>query len=281
MSDRQARWLLIAVLLAQFILLTAQAPDADSERSRLESIVLRAVAPLAHLSKASVDGLGAIGSRFRARRTLLSENEKLRSQLEELRRERFRFLALESDLERLAEAVGYSRAAVEPEAVADIVYMHTGSWSQGLVAYLGEYDAVANQSVVSTEGLVGRVVSVAGPYARVQLVTDGAASVGAMIERTRRQGILRGLGRETLALDFVPLQEDVRTGDLVITAGIDGVYPRGIPIGTVVSVKPGSELFHDIEVRTSVDFGQLDQVYLVPRLEIPDDASQEGSVAGR
>ena len=79
------------------------------------------------------------------------------------------------------------------------------------------------------------------PTPRCSSITDRAAGVGGMILRTRRQGVVRGGGRGSggLELDYVPLQADVRPGDRVLTAGIDGVYPRGIPIGTVVSVEPG------------------------------------------
>jgi rod shape-determining protein MreC len=108
-------------------------------------------------------------------------------------------------------------------------------------------------------------MTVAGPYAKVQLVTDRNASVGAMILRTRRQGVVRGGvgGSSGLELDYVPLQADVRPGDRVLTAGIDGVYPRGIPIGTVLAVKQGGQLFHRIQLAPAVDFGTLDQVYLL------------------
>ena len=61
----------------------------------------------------------------------------------------------------------------------------------------------------------------------------------------------------------MPLQADVRVGDVVLTAGIDGIYPRGIPVGTVVAVEPGSELFHNIRLSPRVDFGVLDVVYLI------------------
>jgi rod shape-determining protein MreC len=125
---------------------------------------------------------------------------------------------------------------------------------------------------------VGRVVVVAGGFAKVQLVTDGAASVGAMIERTRRQGIVHGGEQGTLELDFVPLQADVRVGDAVVSAGIDGIFPRGLPIGKINSVEPGNELFHRIGLTPAVDFGRLDQVYLLEReslaeltLESPDE----------
>ena len=121
------------------------------------------------------------------------------------------------------------------------------------------------------DGLVGRVVVAPSPYAKVQLVTDRAASVGGMVERTRRQGVVKGSSSGSLDFAFVPLQADVRVGDLVVTAGIDGIYPRGVPIGTVVEVKPGDELFHEISLAPTVDFGVLDQVYILDRVPVPEE----------
>ncbi len=113
----------------------------------------------------------------------------------------------------------------------------------------------------------------------MQLITDRAASVGAMIERTRRQGVVRGGEGGMLEMHFVPLQEDVRIGDRVLSAGIDGVFPRGLPVGTVNLVEPGSELFHRILLRPAVDFGELDQVLVLAREPIPDEMREETSDA--
>ena len=102
-----------------------------------------------------------------------------------------------------------------------------------------------------------------------------------MILRTRRQGVVRGGGRGSggLELDYVPLQADVRPGDRVLTAGIDGVYPRGIPVGIVVSVEQGGQLFHRIQLAPAVDFGSLDQVYLLDYEAVPQKV-KEGRPGG-
>ena len=68
----------------------------------------------------------------------------------------------------------------------------------------------------------------------------------------------------------MPLQEDVRVGDRIVTAGIDGIYPRGLPVGFVVDVRPGEDLFHRIRVAPSVDFGRLDHVYLLEAGRVPE-----------
>ena len=120
--------------------------------------------------------------------------------------------------------------------------------------------------MVENRGLVGRVVAAGRGYAKVQLLTDRSSAVGAMIERTGRQGVARGDGHSGLELEYVPLQADVRPGDRVVTAGIDGIYPRGLPIGVVREVGQGAQIFATIKVAPLVDFGSLDHVFLLPPL---------------
>ena len=149
-----------------------------------------------------------------------------------------------------------------------MVYVDHASWLQTLSVH-ARAPGGARSPVTSADGLVGRVILTEGSYAKVQLVTDRASGVGAMIERTRRQGIVRGAGRDGLTLEYVPLQADVQVGDRVVTSGTDGLYPRGVPIGTVVSVEPGGELFHSVQLAPAVDFGQLDQVFLLLADSLP------------
>ncbi|MGB6362532.1 MAG: rod shape-determining protein MreC, partial [Thermoanaerobaculia bacterium] len=202
------------------------------------------------------------------------ENRRLRSEVEELRQRTIHVEGMEDSVLHLAAAVEYAAGANYPVVLADIVFIDHTSWLQTLVLLVKEGAVAVNQPAVVSEGLVGRVVVASGPYAKVQLITDRSASVGGMIERTHRQGVVRGAGRGSLELDFVPLQADVRVGDHVLTAGIDGIYPRGISVGTVVAVEPGSELFHTIRLSPSVDFGVLDAVYLIEREPVPETVKE-------
>lgn len=274
MSETRTRWLLILLVLGQLFLLAAQLPEAESRRSFLETAVLRVIAPFANVITAGAR-LGEAAVRDLAlRRTLVAENKRLRSEVEELRQRMIQLEGLKESLRHLSEAVEYADGAQYPLVVADIVFIDHTSWLQTLVLAVREGAVAVNQPVVVSEGLVGRVVVASGPYAKVQLITDRSASVGGMIERTHRQGVVRGAGRGSLQLDFVPQQADVRVGDVVLTAGIDGIYPRGIPIGTVVEVAPGSELFHSIRLSPSVDFGVVDVVYLIEREPVPETVKE-------
>ena len=271
MTEKRIRWLLVGVLVGQLMLLSAQVRSEDRNYSVLEASMLRLVAPLVRAVDGSAAAVSSLRGRFETRKALREDNEKLRGELEAMRRDRVETFGLEQKLELLSKAASYAQSSGSPPRVADVVLLDYGSWQQTLMLYVGDQGVERQQPVVTDAGLVGRVVVAAGRYAKVQMITDRSASVGAMIERTRRQGIVRGGERSFLGMDFVPLQEVVKVGDRVLTAGIDGVYPRGIPVGTVVSVRPGGELFHRISLVPAVDLGRLDQVFLLQPERVPSD----------
>ncbi len=279
MNQRWNQALLAALLLGQLILLST---NSTSRGSPLEGIVLGAVGPLAHAATLTKDSVVGLFGSFRMAGSLRQDNHRLRRELEDMHRTLVRLHGVEEELTRLSRISGYSRPEKGDFFVADVVYVDNASWLRSLVLYTGDAKPQHNQPVVTIRGLVGRVVVPADPYAKVLLITDRSASVSAMIKRTRRRGMARGAGEESLLLDNIPLQEDVRPGDEVVTAGIDGVFPRGIPIGVVTSVEPGHELFHRIRVQPHIEFALLDQVYVFNEQVVPADikevlSSKEGT----
>jgi rod shape-determining protein MreC len=280
MNGRPARWLLLALVVVQLVVISRQAGQADPTAPLAERAAVRAIGPLAGASEAVARGARGTRETLRTRRQLADENVALRERVAELERETLRRRALEHDFQRLAEAMRYSGETHHEIRVADVVYADHASWLRSLLVAVGPEGAARNQPVVVSEGVVGRVVVPGRPYAKVQLITDRASAVGAMIERTRRQGVVKGSGDGGLLLDYLPLQADVRVGDRVITAGIDGIYPRGLPIGVVRSVEPGTQLFHRIEVSPVVDFGLLDHVYLLSAIDIDPELRAPGLRGG-
>jgi rod shape-determining protein MreC len=263
MSAKRSTLALVVLLLIQLVVVSVQDDPGAARESRLRRTVLRAVAPLAGLVGSLRGGVAASVRAVRDWGSLRQQNRRLREEVAELELRLLRLYGLEGDLRRLAEAVEYERQATEPVAVADVVYSETRGLLRSLVVRLASGEAYYNQPVVVPQGIVGRVINAAGPWARVQLVTDREAWVGAMVVRTRRQGLVSGGTEGDLELEEVPLQEDVRPGDAVVTSGSDGIYPRGLPIGVVRSVEPGSELFHRIVLAPAVDPEQLTLVYLL------------------
>ena len=263
--------MLAALLAGQLILLST---SSKSRGSTLESLALGALGPIAHAATSVSDGFAGIFGSFRLARSLRQEKRELRQELESMQHDLVRLHGVEEELSRLSRVSGYTRPETGRFFVADVVYVDQASWLRTLVLYTGAAEPRHNQPVVTARGLVGRIVVPAEPYAKVLLITDRVASVSAMIQRTRRRGMIRGGGEEFLLLDNIPLQEDVRPGDPVVTAGIDGVFPRGIPIGIVIDVEPGPELFHTIRVRAHIDFALLDQVYVLTAEVVPSEIKE-------
>lgn len=281
MDERRTGWVLIVVLVGQLVFLAIQ--GARAGETRLEALGLRLLGPMARGVASVPHGMAEAREGMKLRGTLLEENQRLRREVEELRLRLLRLTDVEGEMLRLGAAVRYSTPPAGRIQAVDVVYVDHASWLRTLVLYTGAVAARKNQPVLSPGGLVGRVVLVSGPYAKVQLVTDAAAAVGGMVLRSRRQGVVRGGGRGSggLELDYVPLQADVRPGDRVVTAGIDGVYPRGIPVGTVVSVEQGGQLFHRIQLAPAAEFGALDQVYLLDYEAVPRQVKEGGADGSR
>lgn len=272
MTEKRTAWLLAALLAGQLLLLSVQAPasvEGAGGGNFLESSFLRGVAPVTRAVAAAVGAVRNFAQDWGSRKTLVRENEDLRRRLQKLEMENQRLSELQQELMSLSRALEYQRLSERDLRVADVVYADHSSWFKTFLLYVGDEPAQVNQPVISAEGLVGRVVEAVPGYAKVQLITDRSAAVGAMVRRTRRQGVVRA-GPAGLKLDFLPQQADVRAGDRVVTSGIDGIYPRGLPVGVVTSVRRGDELFYDIQVEPAVDFGLLNQVYLLSVRPLPE-----------
>ena len=141
----------------------------------------------------------------------------------------------------------------------------------------GTRDGVrADMSVIAPAGVVGRLVVPSLRSAKVQLLIDRNAAVGAIIERTRAQGVVVGSGDDKLRLDYVSEVFDVVAGDVVITSGIDGIYPKGFIIGRIESVERVGGSYKRILVKPAVDFSALEEV-LVVLTPTPARAASEGT----
>lgn len=269
MNNRRARWLLLLLLLGQFALLIPQIHHRLGASTRIERWAVASLAPFALAVRVFDRSVEELAARVVSRHQLEAENRHLQGEVQKLRSQ---LIPLESAAERarrLAEAVHYADRQGTSITAADIVYADPSSWLKTIIVYLPSGRVVANQPVVAPGGLVGRVILMAGSYAKVQLITDRAASVGAMIERTRRQGVAEGNGSATLDLSYIPLSADVRVGDRVVTAGNDGIYPSGLLVGRVKSVAPGGDLFHRVRLSPAVDFSRLVQVYILAHHPVP------------
>lgn len=261
---RRGGAVLATVLFSCVLLLSAQAPARGGRGSVLQAWVLAASEPLARatasVSRAAGSAADSVGSTLSAR----SENVRLRRDLALRDRELFR---LRAEVEQLAREGRLSAAAgALPQIVttAPVLLLQSRAGLQSAVIGAGRTrGVVAGSPIAVPEGLIGRVVVAGNRISRAQLLLDASSAAGARIVRTGELGVVRGDGRGGLRLNNVPTSSRVRAGDVIETAGIDGIYPRGIIVGRVEEVSRGSNLFLEIRVRPAARFGRLTDVLVL------------------
>jgi rod shape-determining protein MreC len=211
----------------------------------------------------SVDSVRSLWTGYVALRDVQAQNESLKRQLQTLqiqiqeeraeaqRTENFRALL------DLRSRAGLETTAAEIIAASPSVDFRTMTIDKGSSDGL-----MPDMAVISPTGVVGRVILPSRRAAKVQMLIDQNAAAGALIERTRVQGVVVGQG-QSLRMDYVPSTADVKEGDVVVTSGIDAIYPKGFVIGTVETVDRGSGTYHHIVVRPAVDFSRIEEVLVV------------------
>ncbi len=186
----------------------------------------------------------------------------LNSSYEQARQENVRLHRLLSIDESIPyNTIGARVVARTPSFLSNVIYVDRGS-RDGV-----QVDA----PVLSGEGIVGRTVLLSKHQSQVQLITNPDASIGVMLERTRVPGVLRGSGDFLLDLNYVGNSEQVDKGDVVLTSGLDGVFPKGFAIGKVVESYKGKGVFRSIKVQPFVDFMRIEEIsiLLAPKPERP------------
>lgn len=269
MSDRWNQALLVALLLLHLFLLSKQ---PATEGNRLEQGSMQVLGPLSRLVAGGTAMVGRGLDSWRLLGSLRRENAELRQELEETRSLVVRLRAAEEEL-AAKRRTSWQSPSFGETFPAEVVFIDPSSWLRVMVIHArGSERPKTSQAVVTAEGLVGRVVSPSDRFAKVLLITDRSSAVSGMIERTRRQGLVEGDGASRLWLRHIPAQYDVREGDRVITAGVDGIFPRGLPIGTVRAVEADQGIFHRIVVEPAVDFGKLETVHVLVKMALPDES---------
>lgn len=200
-------------------------------------------------------------------RQVHNENESLREEITSLDQKLIDYQEAYIENLRLRRLLDF-RSTIQTETVAAQVVLHdlTG-WFQTLMIDKGFREGIApDMAVVNDEGVVGRVLDVSDRYARVLLITDVGSSIDAIIQRNRVRGIVGGKDANTCVLKYVRGNLDVQVGDLVVSSGKDGVFPKGLRLGTVQGVfKDPLDLFQRIDIKPMVRLSALEEVLIIKR----------------
>ncbi|MBI5286307.1 MAG: rod shape-determining protein MreC [Deltaproteobacteria bacterium] len=195
------------------------------------------------------------------------ENDVLKETVARLREENHRLKEASLANERLREILSFKETTPLPFKGAEVIGIENSGWTRTAILDRGTRDGVLKDMVVITPlGIVGRVIEAHPGTSRVLLATDPRSNIDAIIQRTRVKGIVEGRGDDRLTLKYVRQTEDLQVGDIVISSGLGGVFPKGLAIGGVIKVEMAEEgFFKLVEVKPFVDFKKLEEILVVTK----------------
>ena len=217
---------------------------------------------LARVNRAAV----SVWSTYQDWKDVRAENRRLRDENQRLRVESLQVSETATENRRLRRLLALQERLPLATVSAEIIAREWGGWVRSLTVNRGRGDKVARlTAVISPEGLIGRVIEVRRGASIVQVLTDPASTVGAHVVRTRTAGIVEGDPRGLMRLRYMAREGGgIQVGDVVVTSGAGGVFPRGLPVGRVRAIDDrGSALFHYAVLTPVVDFARVDEVLLL------------------
>ena len=261
---RVRKFALLLVLVGVCLgLLTLQSRGYGSRASDLVAVV---TTPLqAGYAKLTRGALG-VWTTYLDWKNVRAENRRLRAEVQRLRVEALRVGETDDENRRLRGLLALQERLPLATVSGEIVAREWGGWIRALTVNRGRGDKIPRlTAVISPDGLIGRIVEVRPGASIIQVLTDPASTVGAHVVRTRTPGIVEGEPRGTLRFKYMARDgAAIRVGDVLVTSGQGGLFPRGIPIGRVQAIDDrGSALFNYAVLAPAVDFARVDEVLLI------------------
>ncbi|SFG76470.1 rod shape-determining protein MreC [Desulfotomaculum arcticum] len=196
-------------------------------------------------------------------------NQVLEARVSELEGKLSQYQEAQQENTRLKQLLNFndSAAANLSTLTAAVVARDSGNWFGSIIVNAGSKEGIKkDMAVITPAGLVGRVINVSADTAEVLLVTDPRSGVGCLVQDNRAPGVVEGVAGSRGELNMVHIPADMapRKGDKIITSGFGSIYPKGIPVGTVLETqKEKSGLFKMASLKPVVDFNRLEEVLII------------------
>jgi rod shape-determining protein MreC len=223
------------------------------------------LAPFEHFHHEVTETVRFVWSRYFYLVGIEAERDELVLSLKNLRAENARLIEHRHENERLRTVLAYRESNRVGGVTAEVISRDPSNWIQTITINRGSKDGVTpGLAVVDGNAIVGQTTAVTETTAKVLLLSDNASSIASVLQKNRAPGLIEGTTEDYLLMRYVEKKYDVRVGDAVISSGLDGVFPKGTQIGSVVEVdNTGLDLFQHIRVTPTVDIDRLETVYVV------------------
>src|SRR5213594_1777859 len=273
-GTRRVTLVLVALLLSALLVLPTQS----------QRLLQHIGVPLAPIVTLPIEALAGLDRSLRdmwegyvTLHAVHEENLRLRREIELLQHQNGRLQEAASASQRLTALLEFKGRARSQTVAAQVIGRDATNWYRAVMVNKGEGDGIrVEMGVITPAGVVGRVVKTSASASMVLLVTDPNNAITGLIQRTRDEGIVEGTARGLARMKYIPLLSTVRSGDRVITSGLTGGFPRGLPIGVITSIeKTEGDLLQSAEIVPDTDLTRLEEVLIItaPRGEADSDAA--------
>ena len=262
-SRHRSLALLAFVVVSQVLLLAVQIKRERQVRLiRVWTVAM--ITPIQRAGAWTIDRVQGGWSDYVGLRHASRENQELRAELDRLKLRNSQLDSRAAEADRLATLLGFRETHADvPMLAARVIGSSADPVSRAIYISRGESDGVRkNMGVITPEGVVGKILEVYPQSAQVLLLNDKEGGVGALLAGTRAQSPVGGTGEPLLVMKYVSNDEQVAVGDTVLTSGQDRIFPKDLPVGTVVEVRPGNP-FKLIRVRPAAHLDRLEEVLIL------------------
>ena len=266
---------LAAILFAQVIGLAVQVrrPTQGGDTRLLRLWAISAVTPVEMAVVHTQKWVHDTWNTYAYLRGVRRENRELRAEIERMKVEDARFAEDARMARRVQALLAFKEQYVDTTVAAQVIGTSGSEQSRILYIDKGSKDGIKpDMAVITPTGIVGKIVQVFPEASQVLPINDQFSGVGAALKSSRLQGILKGSPNGATSLQYVMSDEKVEPGEDVITSGGDRIFPKGLPVGKVVSVEPGKDLFLNIRVVPAARLDQVEEVLVVTKIteKMPD-----------
>lgn len=265
-GEKHFRKIWISVFFICFVLLLLSSTSGLRQPwNPAEQVIVEITAPFQKLIKRTINFTKDFWLNYFSLIDVRHENSSLKQEINSFRRENSRYKELLATHERLRKLLQFKEVIRRPVVAAQVIGLDPTGWFKSIIIDKGKRAGLKwDMPVVNASGVVGRIVSVSIDYAKVLLIIDQNSAVDCLTQQSRDRGMVKGLSTDVCKMDYMAKSSDAVVGDMVITSGLGGIFPKGLPVGKISRVKEVSgELFKEIEVTPSVDFSKLEEVLVI------------------
>jgi rod shape-determining protein MreC len=259
--------ILVGVLFLQVLGLAMQVKRAGNDAANTRLIRIWAVGAITPFERILVWGQNSTGNvwhNYFYLRGVRAENRQLKDQIEQMRLQQVRLSEDAAQARRLQTLLAFKEQFISRTVAAQVIGSSGSDLSRIVYIDKGESAGITrDMAVMTSDGIVGKVLVVYPSVSQVLLISDQSSGVGVLLEKTRLQGVLRGTANGEVELERVMSDEQVPVGETVLTSGGDQIFPKGLPVGKVTKVANGKDLFLNIKITPAANLSKLEEVLVL------------------